>query len=214
MILGIYGSGGAGKEVKEIAEELHQWSEIVFIDDMVPADIYKGVKRMPFSEFQQTFSIENSEIVIALGETIHKATLYSKVKHAGYQLGTVIHKSAWISPTAILGDGIVLRSGVVINADAQIGNNVTIQENSCVGHDVIIGSHCQIAGLVLIGGHTEIGETTYIGINVSIKDRMKIGSNSVVGMGSVVLRDIPDNVTAIGNPARVAQIRNNDSRVF
>lgn len=200
--------------MKEIAEELHQWSEIVFIDDMVPADIYKGVKRMPFSEFQQTFSIENSEIVIALGETIHKATLYSKVKHAGYQLGTVIHKSAWISPTAILGDGIVLRSGVVINADAQIGNNVTIQENSCVGHDVIIGSHCQIAGLVLIGGHTEIGETTYIGINVSIKDRMKIGSNSVVGMGSVVLRDIPDNVTAIGNPARVAQIRNNDSRVF
>ena len=43
MVLGIYGSGGAGKEVKDIAEMLNKWSEIVFIDDTVDCDFFKGI---------------------------------------------------------------------------------------------------------------------------------------------------------------------------
>ena len=43
MVLGIYGSGGTGRNVKEIAEVIGTWNEIVFIDDTVKSGIYKGV---------------------------------------------------------------------------------------------------------------------------------------------------------------------------
>ncbi len=214
MILGIYGSGGAGREVRDIASELNRWEEIVFIDDTVPEGIFEDLRRMPFENFRKCFDINKAEIIIALGEPKYKVMLYNKIKNAGYRFATIIHRMAWVSPSAHIGNGVVLRAGAVINANAYIGDNVTIQEQSCVGHDTRIGDHCQIAGMVVVGGHSEIGEATYIGLGVPIKDMVKIGSNSVIGMGSVVIRDIPDNVVAIGNPARAMRPCDDNTRVF
>lgn len=213
MVLGIYGSGGAGREVKEIAVELNQWEEVVFIDDAVDADVFKGIRRMSFYRFQEEFSAETAEVVIALGEPKTKILLYHRVKDGGFKFGNVIHHSAWVSPTATLGKGVVLRAGVVINADAVIEDNVTVMEQSCIGHDVILRKHCQISGYVIVGGGSEIGEGTYIGLSVPVKDHIRVGSNAIVGMGSVVVREIPDNVIAMGNPARAMKVCD-DSKVF
>ena len=81
MVLGIYGSGGTGRNVKEIAEVIGTWNEIVFIDDTVKSGIYKGVCRMPFQCFVQKYSKEAAEVIIALGEPEHKINLYNKVKN-------------------------------------------------------------------------------------------------------------------------------------
>lgn len=214
MILGIYGSGGAGREVKEIAEELQRWDEIIFIDDTVPSDVFKNIRRMPFSEFKHEFNTATAEIVIALGEPKDKITLYKRVGDAGFNFANIIHKSAWVSPTATIGKGVTLRAGTIIGADAYIGNNVEILEYSHIGHDVIINDHCQISGFVILGGHSKVGEGTYIGMSVPVKEHAEIGKHSVVGMGSVVMRDIPDHVIALGNPARAMRISDNDTRVF
>ena len=48
-----------------------------------------------------------------------------------------------------------------------------------------------------------IGDNVWIGGNTTINPGVTIGSNVVIGSGSVVTRDIPDNVVAAGNPARV-----------
>ena len=82
-----------------------------------------------------------------------------------------------------------------------------------IGHDCIIDSGCQISPMAAIGGHCEIGRGTHLGMNVLIKEGTKIGGNSVLGMGSVVQRDIPENVIALGNPARVMKYKN-DTKVF
>ncbi len=214
MLLGIYGSGGAGREVRDIAEESGRWDQIVFIDDTVSEDIYKGIQRMPFDRFVESYSPAYAQVIISLGEPIHKVALYNKIVSKGYSAPIIAHKSAWISPSAHVGNGVVLRAGVVVNADSYVGDNVTIQEHSCVGHDAHIGNHCQIAGMVVIGGHATIGEATYIGLNVPIKDRVSIGSHSIIGMGSAVIRDIPDNVIALGNPARVMKTCDENTRVF
>jgi maltose O-acetyltransferase len=53
------------------------------------------------------------------------------------------------------------------------------------------------------GAPIKIGDNSWLGGNVSVLPGISIGRNSVVGAGSVVTRDLPDNVVAAGNPCRV-----------
>ena len=60
-----------------------------------------------------------------------------------------------------------------------------------------------------------IGENTWIGAGVIIVPGVRIGKNSVIGGGSVVTKDIPDNVIAVGNPCRVLrEVGEHDKKYF
>lgn len=211
MILGIYGSGGAGRTVKEAANEINKWSELVFIDDTVSYDEFHGIKRMSFENFQKNFTNQTAEIVISLGEPQYRSKLYEKVKASGFSLTNVIHKNAWISPSAAIGKGVVFLYGAVVNADAVIEDNVVISEFSCVGHDTVVKKHCQIAGGVVIGGNSTINQCTYIGMNASIREQIEIGSDSIIGMGAAVVSDIPHHSIAMGVPAKIIKKRSNET---
>jgi acetyltransferase-like isoleucine patch superfamily enzyme len=84
---------------------------------------------------------------------------------------------------------------------------------SIVGHDVQIGENTVISSMVNIGGKTVIGKNSYIGMGALVKDVVRIGDGVIVGMGSVVFNDLPDNVIALGNPARPMRA-NLEQRVF
>lgn len=79
--------------------------------------------------------------------------------------------------------------GVVINGGTTIGNNVNISQFLSIGTNK----------------HTPatIDDNVYIGSNVCIVEDVKIGSNTTIGAGSVVIRDIPESSTAVGCPAKV-----------
>ena len=212
-VLGIYGCGGAGRESKEIAEELGLWDEIVFIDDAFTNDVFHGIRRLNYEEFINEYNQDTAEIIISLGEPEFKVKLYERLNANGYHFANLIHPSAIISPSAKLGNGLIIKPRALISTEAQIGNNVSIEENGIIGHDSIIKDHCQISANVIVAGGCKIGEATYIGLGVPVKQGTTIGANCVIGMGSVVIRNIPDNVIAIGNPARPMKNKDN-SRVF
>jgi sugar O-acyltransferase (sialic acid O-acetyltransferase NeuD family) len=213
MILGIYGSGGAGKGAKEIADLQGKWSEIVFIDDTVEPDTFKNCKRMPFEQFCEKYSPSDAEVVIAQGEPEFKKLLFKKAKDQGYKLANVIHPSVYVSPDAQLGEGIIAQMGCMIAVDTKIGDNVTLEQYAVVAHDSVIEEHAQISAFVMIAGNCVIGSGTYIGIGVPVRDSITIGKDSIISMGSVVQRNIPDAVIAMGNPARVMKNRDGE-RVF
>ena len=108
MILGIYGSGGAGKEVNDILREspevAKQWEKAVFIDDTVESGEYWGLERYPFEEFREKYPPEKAKVVIAVGEPKARETLYGRVKAAGYSLATIVHATATVSEKVTLGD--------------------------------------------------------------------------------------------------------------
>lgn len=84
-----------------------------------------------------------------------------------------------------------------------IEDNVKIDSLVYIGHDVHLKRNVQINAGVIVGGFTQIGESSFIGVNASVRNRIVLGENSIIGMGSTVTKNIDDNVTVVGNPAKV-----------
>jgi galactoside O-acetyltransferase len=123
--------------------------------------------------------------------------------------------SIWIEPPVHMAYGIHVHIGdgfyanfnlvLVDDVDIYIGNNVMIAPNvtiSPTGHPV----HPDLRrGGTQFSVPVRIGDDVWIGANVAILPGVTIGNNSVIGAGSVVTRDIPENVVAVGNPCRVSR---------
>ena len=217
MVLGIYGTGGSGQEVYEILECNEsirtQWSEVVFIDDTREKGTFRDCQMMPFAEFVQMYKTLDAEIVIAVGEPKYRKILGEKVRTNGYELATIIHPLAFVSPTARIGKGVVLQESVYVSAGADVGNNTYVNGKTIIGHNVTIGENSQISSFAIIAGTTTVGENAYIGVSSAIRDHLHIGDNVVVSMGAMVMKDVRDNKIVMGNPAR-EMAENTDKQVF
>lgn len=115
----------------------------------------------------------------------------------------VIHNGLDISKTSTLGRGLLINSKVSIAAHTTIGDFVSINRHVSIGHHTVIGDYCSINPGANIAGNVTIGEGTTIGMGVNIIDGVKIGKNTIIGAGSVVTKDIPDNVVAYGVPCKI-----------
>lgn len=83
-----------------------------------------------------------------------------------------------------------------------IGERSWLMKSCHVGHDVIIGDDVIVCPMVSIAGHVEIGDGARLDQGVTVKPFVKIGAGARCGMGAVVIRDVPDGVTVVGNPAK------------
>jgi sugar O-acyltransferase (sialic acid O-acetyltransferase NeuD family) len=139
----------------------------------------------------------------------HKMKIMESISPNISKFINIIHRGEDISKMTRLGVGILINSKVSIAAHTTIGNFVTINRHVSIGHHTVIGDYCSINPGTNIAGNVSIGEGTTIGMGVNIIDGIKIGKNTIIGAGSVVTRDIPDNVIAYGSPCKI--IRDNET---
>jgi sugar O-acyltransferase (sialic acid O-acetyltransferase NeuD family) len=98
--------------------------------------------------------------------------------------------------------GCIFEKKVGIGSDALLGEFVTVMALTIIGHGVKVGDFCQIGSFVFIGGESQIGNDVVIHPHSSILPGIKVGNGAVIGAGSVVIRDVPENTTVFGNPAK------------
>ena len=217
MVLGIYGSGGLGREVLDLAQGINDfagaWDKIVFIDDFKKQSVISGSDVFTFDDFQAAFPTDAAKIVIAVGEPKVRQILREKTVQNGYELQTIIHPTAFVGSKTQIGNGVIVQFGCFVSCNVKIDDNVLLQANSNIGHDCVIGNDTVISSFVTLAGNCKIEERVYIGMSVPVREGISIGADSIVGMGSVILRNIPANVIAMGNPARPMK-NNEDGRVF
>jgi len=131
-----------------------------------------------------------------------KRDIIARTRMPRERFETIIHPTASVSRTARLGNGVVIFQNATITSNAVIGDHVIVLPNTIISHDVFIGDYTSIAGGVVISGNARVGEACYLGANASIKDGVVIDDGSLIGMGSVVLKNVASNTVVVGNPAR------------
>jgi len=214
----IYCVGGLGKEVFDIATRINniysRWDEIFFVDDNEELTEIAYLGRVfSLNKMLIEFDVDSIEVVIANGEPIIKEKLFKKVKKLKLNITSLIDPLASVSDSANIGEGLIAYPFSIIASDTSIGNNVLVNASAIIGHDIKIGNNSVISPQVCIGGATTIGDSSFIGMGSKIKEQLSIGSNVIVGMSSAVHKDVPDDVIAMGNPARPLR-RNDDQKVF
>jgi sugar O-acyltransferase (sialic acid O-acetyltransferase NeuD family) len=120
---------------------------------------------------------------------------------------SVIHPATVISRHATIGKGNLIEAYVKVANGATLGDHCIINTFSAVNHDQTLGNNVLIAGNVSMAGK-RIGQNTIIADGASIGFKKSVGRNCIVGDGAVVTKDLPDNVVAYGNPARVVRSNN------
>jgi sugar O-acyltransferase (sialic acid O-acetyltransferase NeuD family) len=119
--------------------------------------------------------------------------------------GNAIHPSAIISEHASLGEGTVVMQGAVIQSSVSIGKHCIINTTASVDHDCLLEDYVHISPNATLCGAVSVGEGSQIGAGAVVIPGIKIGKWSLVAAGAVVMKDVPDNVLVLGNPARVVK---------
>lgn len=130
-----------------------------------------------------------------------KESIILKTGLAIERFENIVHPPASVSKMAKIGHGNVLLQNVTITSNVKIGLHVIILLNTVKSHEDSIGDFTCIAGGGCISGGVTIGKSCYEGTSCSIRENVRIGDYSMIGMGSVVRRDILKNSVYVGNPA-------------
>lgn len=204
----IIGAGGYAREVYALAmktnEYLNGGYDIKgFLDDNKKA--FEGVKGNypPILDSVEHYEVQKDDVFICgLGDSAFRKKKVSIIDEKGGEFISLINPSAEINPTAQIGRGCVINSKSIIGSNTIIGDFVTIQSFDVIGHDVVIGDYVSIECYVFLGGFTSVGSMTMIHTRSTIIPHKSIGSNVIVGVASVVMRNLKDGVSVFGYPAK------------
>lgn len=206
----IVGAKGFAKEVLEVVRQLDELADLVFYDD-----INDDVQRTLFGKFPilktteeviDYFQTVDNRFTIGIGNPRLRKKMYNKfIALGGFFTSTISPEASIGSYQIEIGPGTNILSGVVISNSSIIGKGCIIYYNSIITHDCTVRDFVEISPSVNLLGRSTVGGYSQIGSNATILPDLVIGENVIIGAGSVVTKDVPDNCIAVGTPARVVK---------
>ena len=177
----ILGSESYGMAAKEIAEAEGRFAKVVLFQDCREAATGTLADLPALAELYHfaAAAAESSAI---------RMRLIQRLRKEGFEIVTLIHPRAWVSPSATLGEGCIVEPMAVVGCEADLGTGTLVEAGSLVGHHSVVGSGCRLKpGSVVEADAIVPGETT-------------LESGQVFGSQEVMIQD------AQGKIYRVAQV--------
>src|SRR5258708_17783200 len=150
----LWGAGGHGKVVLDIAKAMGTFGAISFIDDSCERSGHEFCGCEVFGASRHLQSLNDrvrSQYLVSIGRNERRAACFQMALEYGLLPVTLVHPWAVISQSARLEDGTVVLARVGINAGAQIGKNCIVNTAAVVEHDCRVGDHVHLSPAVLLG---------------------------------------------------------------
>lgn len=194
-------------------------TEILGVNDRSQLELLTRVLRMRINSYHM-----KKGVTIEDAQTTY---IYDNVKIG---IDTVIHPNTIIKSGVTIGENCEIGPNAYIREDCKIGNNVKIgnfvelkkakiADNSKVPHLTYLGD-CEVGSNTNIGcgtitcnydgvnkNKTKIGDNAFVGSNVNFVAPVKIGDNTVIGAGSTITEDVPNDTLAIARERQINKER-------
>ena len=204
----IVGAGGFGREVEWLISRINQVNKKFNILGYADDNKTIGTKISKLEVISNINNIEKIEgtvnVAIAIGNSKVRKEIVKKLKEMkNVKFPNLIDPSAIVDTDIIKGEGNIICANSIATVDLKINNFNIINLDCTIGHDDIICDFVTIYPSVNVSGNVVVNDCVEIGTGTQIIQGKIIGKNSIIGAGSVVIRDIEENVTAVGVPTRV-----------
>lgn len=208
----IIGASGHAKVIIDIIEKQKKYKIFGFIDT------HKDVGEIIFgytvlgTEMDIPLLMNQKNIhggIIAIGDNWVRKQMKDKILSIckEFKFVSAIHPKSILFKGIKIPTGVVIMAGVIVNANAQIGDFCILNTKASLGHDSVMQNFSSLAPGVTAGGCLEIGECSAISIGAIVIQNIKIGAYTIVGAGSLVVKDIGSYKVAFGNPAKEIRTR-------
>jgi len=192
---------GAGGHAKVISEALNRsGTEILgFVaPDKNPGTLFMGRKILGDDQFINTFSPDDVLLANGIGALPGNKLrwlLAERMRRQGYSFISIFHPSAIIAMDVKFAEGVQVMAGAVIQPGTQVGRDSIINTGVLLDHDCKISENCHLAPGVVCSGNVKVGTGVHIGTGTSVIQNITIEKNAVVASGSVVYKDIANDMT-------------------
>jgi len=204
----IIGGGGHAKVVADVLK-LNNYPIVGIVDCNGPEGLkikdipYLGTDDAVFQYLPQSILLANG--VGSIGSTERRESVFNFFQGKDYHFVKVVHPSSVIAADVIMGEGVQVMAGAVIQPGSILGCNVVINTRASVDHDCNIGNHTHIAPGAILSGGVQVESGVHIGTGAVVLQGTYIGEQAVVGAGTVVIQDVLPHSTMVGVPARLVK---------
>lgn len=198
-------ASGLAREALAIARAHRLYEVIGFLDDSpsLAGAMLDGAPVLGPAEAVTAYP--EAHILVCAGRGAVRERIVARLETLGVsgpRFATVVHPSIEIPAGCTVGAGSIILAGVVLTAAVTVGEHVVVMPNATLTHDCVLKDYATICAGTALGGNVVVQHGAYLGMNSSVRERVKVGVNATLGMGAVLLNDLPDGETWGGVPAR------------
>jgi acetyltransferase EpsM len=197
----IIGASGHAAELRDYIRHYNQAkgemaiTVLGFLDD--DSDIYQhyGFEEPLLGDLENHKVRTDCYYLMGIANLKYRRSIIERIQAQGGCFTGLIHPTALVSPSAEIGEGVVISHNASVGPKVKLGKFNMLNSRCTIGHDSHLGDYNFISPKVALSGNTIIGDENMIGTNASTIPGVKIGNKNTIGAGMIVYKTIGDNET-------------------
>lgn len=182
----VIGAGGHGKSVADLLLLQDEYELVGFLDDAYPAvaDVWSfPVLGKVTAEALQLLKANVGYVVVAIGNNELREKIFKLLIGLGFNMPSVVHPNAFVSPRAILGNGCVVMANAVIGTEARLGEGVIVNSGAIVDHHAVVDDFGHLGVNASMAGGAHLGRAAWAQAGVALGYGVSIPEQQILKPG-------------------------------
>lgn len=111
--------------------------------------------------------------------------VFARFRSKGFIFPVLVHPRAWVAPDVILGMGVQIMAGAIVQPACRIGDNSVLNTGAQADHDCRVGADVHIAPGAVLCGDVVVGDNAFVGAGAVVIQSVTIGHGAVIAAGSL-----------------------------
>lgn len=198
----IVGGGGFAKEVIWLANDCNRKVRGV-LDDSIETHHTQFQGATVLGDIASWVNYKDCQFIVAIGSPRTRLKVLKYMLTLGQpDFATLIHPSVRLSDTVFIGEGSIICAGSILTADIKLGKHNILNLNVTVGHECEFADYVTVAPMVAVSGNVKLEHLVEVGTGAVIRQGLELAEGSMLGMGGILTKNIPERTIYAGNPAK------------